>query len=138
MESRSKLSRLLWNRKTRSALTLTLLTAILCLAGWYFLDYPPILIWFACITIVTASAFAYDKLKAQKSADESQGGKGRIPEAALLWLCLIGGTIGGIIVMLGRRHKTVDRRFRLGVFIVIIIQAIAIGFYIARHFFAGE
>ncbi len=98
--------------------------------------------WSVSATLVTALAFFFDKARAAKKdtdgAEPSEnGGKGRIPEATLLWLCLIGGTVGGIGMMLWRRHKTRDRKFLLGLVGIIILQALVIGVMLGRGFLGG-
>ena len=54
-----------------------------------------------------------DKQKAKKN-------KWRIPEKTLLGVCLIGGSIGGLISMHLFRHKTKHLRFRLGIPLMLI------------------
>lgn len=109
------------NRKAMIwAAGLTLATLIMAIAIYFLLlREHPYLVWFVTVTLVTGSAFYYDK-SVSKLNDPGR----RIPELTLLWLCLIGGSVGGIIVMLGRRHKTIDPQFR---FILGIIVGIQIG-----------
>lgn len=59
-----------------------------------------------------------DKQKAKKN-------KWRIPEKTLLGVCLIGGSIGGLISMHLFRHKTKHLRFRLGIPLMLIAQLAA-------------
>lgn len=109
------------NRKAMIwAAGLTLATLVVAIAIYYMLinEYPS-LVWFITVNGVTGSVFYYDK-SVSKLNDPGR----RIPELSLLWMCLIGGSVGGIIVMLGRRHKTIDPQFR---FILGIIVGIQIG-----------
>lgn len=101
----------------------TLIVAIALYFGLY--DESRFLVWFVTVTVVTAAAFLYDK---QVSRLNDPGR--RIPELALLWMCLIGGSVGGIIVMLGRRHKTIDPQFRFMLGIIVGIQIGALLFWI--------
>jgi len=109
------------NRKAMIwAAGLTLTTLVVAIALYYALinEYPR-LVWFITVNAVTGSAFYYDKTVSRRN-DPGR----RIPELTLLWMCLIGGSVGGIVVMLGRRHKTIDPQFR---FILGIIVGIQIG-----------
>ncbi len=64
----------------------------------------PLLIWLLAVNVVTAGAYAYDKLAAPR------GGR-RIRERTLMILCLAGGVGGAWIVFLGMRHKTRHQAF---------------------------
>ena len=64
----------------------------------------PLLVWLVVINIVTAGAYAYDKLAAPR------GGR-RVRERTLWLLCLAGGVIGAWLVFFGMRHKTQHRTF---------------------------
>lgn len=74
-----------------------------------FISY--LLVINACTFIV----YGIDKLKARK-------GLWRIPEATLLILAAIGGSIGAWSGILVWRHKTKHWKFRLGVPAIFIIQ----------------
>lgn len=50
-----------------------------------------------------------------------RGGR-RISEAALFFLCIIGGSAGGILGMLVFRHKTRHVSFCLGFPLILILQ----------------
>jgi uncharacterized membrane protein YsdA (DUF1294 family) len=60
--------------------------------------------WLLAINLVTAAAYAYDKVSAR------QGGR-RIRERSLWILCLAGGVVGAWLVFLGMRHKTQHQSF---------------------------
>lgn len=64
----------------------------------------PLLVWLIVINVITASAYAYDKLAAPR------GGR-RIRERTLWILCLLGGVLGAWIVFLAMRHKTLHQSF---------------------------
>ena len=73
--------------------------------------------------LCTINAFSFllmliDKQKAKKN-------KWRIPEKTLLGVCLIGGSVGGLISMHLFRHKTKHLRFRLGIPLMLIAQLAA-------------
>lgn len=58
-----------------------------------------------------------DKQKAKKH-------KWRIPENTLILVAIIGGSIGSIIGMQTFRHKTKHIKFKFGIPIILILQAI--------------
>lgn len=75
--------------------------------------------YFILINIFTFIIFGVDKLKAIH-------GNLRIREKTLLSLCILGGSIGGLIGMYLFRHKTLVTYFYLGIPIILIIQLIFI------------
>lgn len=64
----------------------------------------PLLVWLVVVNVVTAAAYAYDKLAAPR------GGR-RVRERTLWLLCLAGGVVGAWIVFFAMRHKTQHRTF---------------------------
>jgi uncharacterized membrane protein YsdA (DUF1294 family) len=64
----------------------------------------PLLLWLIVINVITAIAYAYDKLGAPR------GGR-RVRERTLWILCLLGGVLGAWIVFFGMRHKTQHQSF---------------------------
>ena len=73
------------------------------------------LIYLAVINVVTFFMYGIDKWKAKKS-------KWRIRETALLGLAVLGGSIGAWLGMKVWHHKTLHRKFRYGVPLIIIVQ----------------
>ena len=65
------------------------------------------------INVITFIVYGIDKLKAKK-------GWWRIPEATLLLLAAIGGSIGAWCGMMLFRHKTKHWKFKLGVPMIFI------------------
>jgi len=67
---------------------------------------PPelLLAWLVAINLVTAAAYAYDKLAAPRGAR-------RVRERTLWILCFAGGVGGAWLVFLVMRHKTQHRSF---------------------------
>ena len=59
--------------------------------------------------------FGLDKYKAKK-------GKWRISEATLLMMAVIGGSIGAWVGMRLWHHKTMHKKFKYGIPIIIILQ----------------
>ena len=79
------------------------------------------------LAINIASFFLYgiDKYKAKK-------GRWRISEAILLLMAVIGGSIGAWAGMRLWHHKTMHKKFKYGIPIIIIIQ-VAIAVYLPTN-----
>lgn len=86
-----------------------------------FKRFKYLLIYLETINIITFIIFTLDKLKAIL-------GKWRYKIATLLFLCIIGGGIGGTISMYLFRHKISKDYFKLGVPIIMITQIIILIF----------
>ena len=78
-----------------------------------------ILIYFALISLITATVTAIDKHKAKKGAF-------RISEATLFILAILGGSLSEYLTMKAIRHKTLHKRFMIGLPLIMILQLIAI------------
>ena len=87
--------------------------------GFYILYY------LIAINIITFFIYGIDKLKAKK-------GKWRIPESTLLLLAIIGGSIGAWLGIKVWHHKTLHKKFKCGIPLIVIVQ-IAIAVYIFRE-----
>ena len=85
-------------------------------------------IYFLVINLMAYIAFWFDKKLSQTSTQ-------RIPEASLLLLCLLGGTIGGYIASQKFRHKTKKGPFRAKFYMVVFVQIIALVVIVADLFF---
>ena len=79
-----------------------------------------ILYYLAAINVIAFMVYGIDKLKAKK-------GKWRIPEATLLLLAIVGGSIGAWCGMKVWHHKTMHKKFKYGVPLILMIQ---IGLYL--------
>ena len=72
------------------------------------------------LLIINASGFALmlaDKFKAKKNL-------WRIPEATLLGVAALGGSIGSLIGMYAVRHKTKHAKFTLGIPLILAVQIV--------------
>ena len=67
------------------------------------------------INIVSFFLYGIDKYKAKK-------GQWRIPEATLLMIAVIGGSIGAWVGMRLWHHKTMHKKFKYGIPLIIIMQ----------------
>jgi uncharacterized membrane protein YsdA (DUF1294 family) len=76
-----------------------------------------LLIYLLIINVVTFFAYGIDKYKARHD-------KWRIPEATLLLLAAIGGSIGAWCGMKVWHHKTMHKKFKYGVPVIFILQVI--------------
>ena len=84
-----------------------------------------ILYYLIAINVITFLTYGIDKLKAKK-------GKWRIPETTLLLLAIIGGSIGAWLGIKVWHHKTLHKKFKYGIPLIVIAQ-IAIAVYIFRE-----
>ena len=84
-----------------------------------------ILYYLIAINVITFLIYGIDKFKAKK-------GKWRIPESSLLLLAIIGGSIGAWLGIKVWHHKTLHKKFKYGIPLIVIIQ-IAIAIYIFRE-----
>lgn len=72
----------------------------------------------SCVTsLVSIFVTIHDKRMAKR-------GGWRVPEATLLILSALGGSVAMLITMLLIRHKTKHIKFMLGIPIIIIFQAV--------------
>ena len=67
------------------------------------------------INILSFFLYGIDKYKAKK-------GRWRISEATLLMMAVIGGSIGAWIGMRLWHHKTMHKKFKYGIPVIIILQ----------------
>ena len=74
-----------------------------------------ILMYLLCLNLLTFLVFGIDKWKAQH-------GRWRISEASLLTLAVIGGSLGAWLGMKTFHHKTLHRKFALGVPLILVLQ----------------
>lgn len=71
--------------------------------------------YLVAINVLTFVIYGADKWKARR-------GRWRIPEAALLWLAVLGGSVGALSAMWLFRHKTKNNKFRYGVPAILALQ----------------
>ncbi len=77
----------------------------------------PVTLWLAGISVITAAVTVADKIKAKK-------GSRRISEKTLTVLALLGGSVAEYFTMRLIRHKTLHKKFMLGLPLIIILQLI--------------
>lgn len=84
-----------------------------------------LVIYLIGINLLTFGIFGIDKWKARK-------GKWRIPEDTLIWLSIVGGSVGALLGMYLFRHKTQKRKFNLGIPAILVAQAVLAWFFFLR------
>ena len=67
------------------------------------------------INILTFLLYGIDKWKARRR-------KWRIPEETLIWLAVVGGSMGALLGMYLFRHKTKHKKFTVGVPVILLVQ----------------
>ena len=71
------------------------------------------------VNVLTFIVYGVDKWKARR-------GHWRVPEASLLGLAALGGSVGAWLAMQLLRHKTQKKKFRYGVPILFVLQVAAV------------
>ena len=84
-----------------------------------------IICYLLAVNIVTFLLYGIDKYKAKKS-------KWRISEATLLTMAAIGGSIGAWAGMRLWHHKTMHKKFKYGIPLIIIMQ-VALAVYLLTN-----
>ena len=87
-------------------------------SGWHQDRLMVLGIYLAIVNVITFVVFAWDKHVALGGNDLRR----RVPEARLLGLCLIGGSVGGMLAMRMVRHKTQKRYFAWGLPCFVILH----------------
>ena len=84
-----------------------------------------ILGYFLAVNITSFLLYGIDKFKARKNL-------WRISEATLLTMAAIGGSIGAWVGMRIWHHKTMHKKFKYGIPIIIILQ-VALAVYLHKN-----
>lgn len=77
----------------------------------------PLIMWFIIINLVSAAVCIADKIKAK-------GKKRRVSEKTLFLLSFVGGALFMYITMRLIRHKTLHKRFMVGLPLIILLHAV--------------
>lgn len=86
-----------------------------------------LLIYLLTINIAAFATYAWDKHVSKKK------NAWRVPEKNLLLLAAVGGSVGALIAMYTLRHKTLHKKFFLGVPAILVIQVI-IALYLTKNY----
>lgn len=87
-----------------------------------------LLIYLACISLVSVIICIHDKRAATRHPDK------RTRESTLLVLSALGGSLAMLLTMLLSRHKTKHLKFMLGIPLIMVAQIAAALLF--HHFFA--
>ncbi len=74
-----------------------------------------LLIYLVVINVVTFFLYGIDKWKAKRA-------KWRIPESTLLGMAALGGSIGAWLGMNTWHHKTLHKKFKYGIPLIMSVQ----------------
>lgn len=83
----------------------------------------PLLVYLFIINALGFALMLMDKYKAKKK-------RWRIPEATLLGIAVIGGSLGCLGGMYAVRHKTRHSKFTLGIPAILVVQTIILALFI--------
>ena len=87
-----------------------------------------LLLGYLCLINLIGTVFVIaDKYRARR-------GKWRVPERAFFIVSLLGGTAGTYLCMRAIRHKTLHKRFMIGLPVIFILQIAAVAaFFVLRY-----
>jgi len=85
-----------------------------------------IIIYIFAINALTILAWWLDKRAAK-------WGFRRIPENSLLFISLLGGSVGGVIASKVLRHKTRKQPFKGILYFIMVLQIVALAVYINNY-----
>lgn len=74
-----------------------------------------VILYLVVINVVTFLVYGIDKYKAQRS-------RWRIQESVLLGLAVVGGSVGAWLGMMVWHHKTLHKKFRYGIPLILAMQ----------------
>ena len=83
------------------------------------------LLYLLLINAVAFLLMLVDKIKAKKN-------RWRIPERTLFFSALLGGSIGALLGMYTFRHKTLPRKFTIGIPLILGLQIAAVLFILYK------
>ncbi len=85
------------------------------------------MIYLVMINVLSFFIMGLDKVKAKKQ-------RYRISENTLLFVALIGGSLGSYLAMYGFHHKTKHIKFYMGIPLILFIQILIYCFYFYTKF----
>ena len=77
----------------------------------------------AILNVITLFLYGIDKWKAKKN-------RWRIPESTLLLLAVLGGSIGAWLGMKIWHHKTMHKKFKYGIPLILVLQIGALFYFL--------
>lgn len=91
-----------------------------------FIQNYGIYLYFALISVIAFVITVYDKVISKRP------GVRRVPEATLLIISALGGSLCMFATMLLIRHKTKHAKFMIGIPLIMLLQAGIIVFFILK------
>ena len=90
--------------------------------------YAIIFLYLELVNLAAFALYGIDKRRAKR-------GKWRVPEATLLLIAVIGGSVGALAGMYLFRHKTRKPKFSVGVPVILGMQVLffLLLFYVVSH-----
>ena len=82
-----------------------------------------LLYYLLAINVLTFVVYGVDKWRARR-------GRWRVPEATLLGLAALGGSVGAWVAMRLFHHKTQKKKFRYGVPVLFVLQVAAVLYFL--------
>ncbi|WP_059050590.1 DUF1294 domain-containing protein [Paenibacillus senegalimassiliensis] len=82
-----------------------------------------LLVWFLFINTVAYLVMSDDKKRARQRRD-------RVPEKTLFLLAALGGALGVLLAMNAKRHKTKHMSFRVGIPLLLLLNAVLYGYFL--------
>ena len=89
------------------------------------IDLKYILLYLALVNAVAFLLMLVDKIKAKKNL-------WRIRESTLILSAVLGGSIGALAGMYTFRHKTLHRKFTIGIPAILILQVAAVLYFLLK------
>ena len=89
------------------------------------IDLKYILLYLALVNAVAFLLMLVDKIKAKKNL-------WRIKESTLILSAVLGGSIGALAGMYTFRHKTLHRKFTIGIPAILILQVAAVLYFLLK------
>ena len=90
------------------------------------MDYNFFIWYLVAVNLLSCIVCMVDKYRAIK-------GKWRIKEHTLFTLCFVGGSVGMYLTMRIIRHKTLHKRFMIGVPLIILLQIALVLFFLFEN-----
>lgn len=90
------------------------------------MDYSFFVGYLIAVNLISCAVCVADKYRAAK-------GKWRVKERALFSLCFIGGGVGMYLTMRLIRHKTLHKRFMIGIPLIIFAQIAVVAFFLLKN-----
>ena len=89
------------------------------------IDLKYILLYLALVNAAAFLLMLVDKIKAKKNL-------WRIKESTLILSAVLGGSIGALAGMYTFRHKTLHRKFTIGIPAILILQVAAVLYFLLK------